>query len=120
LARVSDFLRKTTVNNSHALKFLLADPVIDPRQSGMFYNSFPWPLLDQAAKTKFEKLAKTVLNARGARAEHESATLAGLYDRDVIPGDLRAAHLALDEVVDQLYRKAPSASARVEHLFRLL
>ena len=56
-----------------------------------------------------------------ARAAHDGATLAGLYDPDVMPEDLRKAHRALDEAVDRLYRKEPFASdrERVEHLFGL-
>ncbi len=83
---------------------------------GIVYNPFPWPQLDEAAKTKLEKLAKTVLDARAA---HEGATLADLYDPNVMPQDLRKAHRALDEAVDRLYRKQPFASdrERVEHLF---
>ncbi len=85
---------------------------------GIIYNPFPWPQLDLAAKTKLEKLAKTVLDARAA---HEGATLADLYDPDVMPEDLRRAHRALDEAVDRLYRKETFASdrERVEHLFGL-
>ncbi|MGB6710255.1 MAG: DNA methyltransferase [Methylocella sp.] len=85
---------------------------------GIVYNPFPWPALDEAAKTKLEKLAKTVLDARAA---HEGATLADLYDPDVMPENLRKAHRALDEAVDRLYRKEPFGSdrERVEHLFGL-
>lgn len=85
---------------------------------GIVYNPFPWPLLDEAAKAKLEKLAQAVL---GARAAHEGATLADLYDPDVMPEDLRKAHRALDEAVDRLYRKEPFAGdrERVEHLFGL-
>ncbi|MDQ6703219.1 MAG: N-6 DNA methylase [Pseudomonadota bacterium] len=85
---------------------------------GINYNPFPWPQLDDAAKTKLEKLAQVVLDARAA---HEGATLADLYDPDVMPEDLRKAHRALDEAVDRLYRKEPFASdrERVEHLFGL-
>jgi hypothetical protein len=86
--------------------------------SGIVYNPFPWPPLDDVAKQKLEILAKTVLDARAA---HEGATLADLYDPDVMPEDLRKAHRALDEAVDRLYRKEPFASdrERVEHLFGL-
>jgi hypothetical protein len=86
--------------------------------SGIVYNPFPWPLFDDAAKRKLEKLAQGVLDAR---ATHEGATLADLYDPDVMPQDLRKAHRALDEAVDLLYRKEPFASdrERVEHLFGL-
>lgn len=85
---------------------------------GIVYNPFPWPALDEAAKTKLERLAKTVL---AARAAHAGATLADLYDPDVMPENLRKAHRALDEAVDRLYRKEPFGSdrERVEHLFGL-
>jgi hypothetical protein len=85
---------------------------------GINYNPFPWPQRDEAAKTKLESLAKAVLDARAA---DEGATLADLYDPDVMPQNLRKAHRALDEAVDRLYRKEPFASDRdrVEHLFGL-
>ena len=55
------------------------------------------------------------------RAEHPGATLADLYDPDLIPPNLRRAHQALDRAVDRLYRRSGFASERerVEHLFRL-
>ena len=54
-------------------------------------------------------------------AAHPDATLADLYDPDVMPADLRKAHRTLDLAVDRLYRKAPFESdrERVEHLFML-
>jgi hypothetical protein len=56
-----------------------------------------------------------------ARAAHPGATLADLYDQDVMPADLRKADQALDAAVDKLYRAAPFGSdrERVEHLFGL-
>ncbi len=85
---------------------------------GIVYNNFPLPDIDTRAKTRVEKLAQAVLDAR---AVHEGATLADLYDPDVMPPNLRKAHKALDAAVDALYRKAPFASdrERVEHLFML-
>jgi hypothetical protein len=85
---------------------------------GINYNPFPWPQLDEIAKTKLEKLAQAVLDARAA---HPTATLADLYDPDVMPADLRKAHRALDSAADKLYRAAPFVSdrERVEHLFGL-
>ena len=49
------------------------------------------------------------------------ATLADLYDPDLMPPALRRAHQALDRAVDRLYRKGGFASERerVEHLFML-
>jgi hypothetical protein len=55
---------------------------------GINYNPFPWPKLDEATKKKLEKLAQSVLDARAA---HKDATLADLYDPDVMPPDLRKA-----------------------------
>lgn len=82
------------------------------------YNAFPWPALTDADKARLNDLAQTVLDARAA---HPGATLADLYDPDVMPADLRKAHRALDLAVDRLYRKAPfdSDRERVEHLFML-
>lgn len=44
-----------------------------------------------------------------------------LYDPDLMPPNLRAAHTALNRAVDRLYRPAGFASdrERVEHLFAL-
>jgi hypothetical protein len=85
---------------------------------GVVYNTFPWPNLTDADKTHLDELAQAVLDARAA---HPGATLADLYDPDVMPADLRKAHRALDLAVDRLYRRAPfdSDRERVEHLFAL-
>ena len=82
------------------------------------YNTFPWPTLTDADKARLDTLGQAVLDARAA---HPDATLADLYDPDVMPADLRKAHRALDLAVDRLYRKAPFESdrERVEHLFML-
>ncbi len=80
------------------------------------YNTFPLP--PAANLAKLEPLAQAVLDARAA---HSGATLADLYDPDLMPPNLRAAHAALDRAVDRLYRPAGFASdrERVEHLFML-
>lgn len=82
------------------------------------YNNFPWPTLTDLDKARLDTLAQAVLDARAA---HPGATLADLYDPDVMPPDLRKAHRALDLAVDRLYRKAPFGGdrERVEHLFLL-
>lgn len=86
--------------------------------ANLTYNAFPWPTLTDADKARLDALAQAVLDARAA---HPDATLADLYDPDVMPADLRKAHRALDLAVDRLYRKAPFESdrERVEHLFML-
>jgi len=84
---------------------------------GLVYNTFPTPPKD-AKLSKLEPLAQAVLDAR---ATHSGATLAQLYDPDLMPPDLRKAHQALDRVVDRLYRPKGFASERerAEHLFLL-
>jgi hypothetical protein len=83
---------------------------------GLVYNTFPLP--PAKSLSKLDPLAQAVLDARSA---HPGATLATLYDPDLMPPNLRAAHTALDRAVDRLYRSAGFASdrERVEHLFAL-
>ena len=81
---------------------------------GINYNTFPLPPQD----SDLSKLAQAVLDARAA---HRDATLANLYDPDLMPPNLRRAHQALDRAVDRLYQRSGFSSdrERVEHLFRL-
>ncbi len=88
---------------------------------GLVYNTFPTPpgfASGEADLSKLEPLARAVLDVR---ATHGRATLADLYDPDLMPPALRRAHRNLDRAVDRLYRQTPFASerARVEHLFAL-
>jgi hypothetical protein len=85
---------------------------------GVVYNTFPRPQPEAEARTSVERFAQAVLDAR---ADHPGATLADLYDPNLMPANLRKAHRALDVAVDRLYRPAPFTSdrERVEHLFGL-
>ena len=87
---------------------------------GVVYNTFPPPAAfnTDGAQKKLEPFAQAVLAARGV---HPDATLADLYDPDLMPPNLRRAHQALDRAVDRLYRAKGFASEheRVEHLFML-
>jgi len=85
---------------------------------GLVYNTFPWPEVDEDAKTRLSALAQAVLDARAA---HANLTLADLYDPDVMPANLRKAHREVDIAVDRLYRREPfnSDRERAEHLFSL-
>ena len=84
---------------------------------GVVYNTFPMPP-GSSNRSKLEPLAQAVLDARAA---HPDATLADLYDPDLMPPNLRRAHQFLDRAVDRLYRAKGFASEheRVEHLFML-
>ena len=68
---------------------------------GVVYNTFPMPP-EKPNLLKLEPLAQAILDARAA---HQDATLADLYDPDLMPPDLRKVHQALDRVVDKLYRR---------------
>ncbi len=88
---------------------------------GLVYNTFPVPPdfhTDSPSIAKLESLAQAVLDAR---AVHPDATLADLYDPDLMPPNLRKAHQALDRAVDRLYRRSGFASERerVEYLLGL-
>ena len=84
---------------------------------GMVYNTFPMPPAN-ADVSKLKSLAKAVLDARAA---YPDATLADLYDQDLMPPNLRRAHQSIDRAVDRLYRRTGFASERerAEHLFML-
>ena len=84
---------------------------------GVVYNTFPLPPSD-ADLSRLDPFAEAVLDARAA---HPDATLADLYDPDVMPVDLRRAHEKLDRAVDRLYRPRGfhTERERVEHLFGL-
>ncbi|MXW63199.1 MAG: class I SAM-dependent DNA methyltransferase [Bacteroidetes bacterium SB0662_bin_6] len=88
---------------------------------GVVYNTFPLPPgfhTNSPSIAKLEPLAQAVLDARTA---HPDATLADLYDPDLMPPNLRKAHQALDRAVDRLYRRNRFASERerVEYLLGL-
>ena len=86
---------------------------------GLVYNTFPLPPgFADADTSALNPLAQTVLDARAA---HANATLADMYDPDLMPPDLRKAHQALDRAVDRLYRRKrfTSERERVEYLFTL-
>jgi len=82
---------------------------------GMVYNTFPTPPVSDLSG--LEPHARAILDAR---ANYPEASLADLYDPDVMPADLRQAHRNNDRAVDRLYRRTAFKSERdrVEHLFR--
>lgn len=83
---------------------------------GVVYNTFPWPEVDESQRSRIEALAQSVLDAR---AQFAGASLADLYDVDLMKPELARAHRALDGAVDRLYRTTAFTSdrERVEHLF---
>jgi hypothetical protein len=83
---------------------------------GIVYNTFPWPDPEERQRNRISTLAQGILNAR---ARFPDASMADLYDSDVMPGELFQAHRTLDAAVDKLYRSEqfPGDRQRVEHLF---
>jgi hypothetical protein len=66
------------------------------------YNNFPVPQLSGTLKTGLIAAALRVLDVREYHCEK---TLADLYDPDMMPADLRAAHEDVDGLVDSIYAK---------------
>ena len=117
-ATLTDFALLTSAMHMAWLRHIGGRLKSDYRYSiGLVYNTFPTPPRD-LDPSKLEPLAQAVLDARAA---HPTATLAELYDPDLMPPNLRRAHQALDRAVDRLYRPGGFASERerVEHLFML-
>ena len=117
-ATLVDFALLTSAMHMAWLRHIGGRLKSDYRYSiGLVYNTFPTPPKG-ARLSKLEPLAQAVLNAR---ATHSDATLAELYDPDLMPPNLHKAHQALDRAVDRLYRPKGFASERerVEHLFTL-
>lgn len=85
---------------------------------GIVYNTFPWPTMSEVQKQAIGNFAQGVLDARNS---FPGATLADLYDPDLMKPTLRRAHDRLDRAVERLYRNEPFTDDRdrVEHLFRL-
>ena len=121
-ATLADFALLTSAMHMAWLRHMGGRLKSDYRYSiGVVYNTFPIPpgfKSENAKVSAVEPLAQAVLDAR---ATHPDATLADLYDPDLMPPNLRRAHHALDRAVDRLYRRArfTSERERVEHLFAL-
>jgi hypothetical protein len=86
--------------------------------ASIVYNNFPWPTPTDKQIKAIEGKAKAVLDVR---AEHETSTLADLYNPLTMPPDLTKAHAALDKVVDNAYgyKGKPTDAERVAFLFTL-
>ena len=117
-ATLSDFALLTSAMHMAWLRQLGGRLKSDYRYSiGIVYNTFPLPpgFLSGDHGPVLEPLAQAVLDARAA---WPGATLAHLYDPDLMPPNLRIAHQRLDRAVDRLYKRGGFSSERerVEHL----
>ena len=84
---------------------------------GLVYNTFPLP----PQNSDWSRLGPPAQAVLDARAAHPGASLADLYNPDLMPPNLRRAHQRLDRAVDRLYRpqKFSSEGERIEYLFGL-
>ena len=75
---------------------------ISYRYSGtLVYNNFPFINTDSKRRAKIETAAKQAI--LDARAKYPDSSLADLYDENVMPAELRAAHRANDFAVMDAY-----------------
>ena len=86
--------------------------------SGVCFNSFPFPDINDEQKNILEQHVFIVLDER---EQHSEKTLAQLYDPDKMPAGLRKAHHDMDLAIEQCYRLKPfkSDEERLEYLFKL-
>lgn len=83
----------------------------DPRVSAdITYNNFPFPDLTDEVE---EKIKVAVAGVEAVRASYPDASLAVLYNRNVMPVELRKAHAELDRVVLNAYGKRANATDEV-------
>ena len=117
-ATLADFALLTSAMHMTWLRCIGGRLKSDYRYSiGLVYNTFPMPP-ERANLPSLEPLARAVLDLREA---YPNASLADLYDPDLMPPNLRKAHQTLDKAVDCLYRPGgfDSERERLEHLFVL-
>jgi hypothetical protein len=86
------------------------------------YNNYPWPFAEMrniaSLQNRIEQTAQLILDARDL---YPNASLADLYDENVMPIELRKAHEANDKAVMQAYGFDPklSESEIVAELFKM-
>ncbi len=80
------------------------------------WNTFPTPSLTEKNKDDLTRSASQILLAREANFP---ATIAELYDPELMPQDLRAAHEYNDEIIERIYlgRRFRNDTERLEKLF---
>lgn len=84
----------------------------------VLFNNLVWPEATPAERERIEQSAQGILEARSL---YPDASLATLYDPDLMPSELRTAHRENDRAVEAAY-DLPSDSSEadiVSHLFAL-
>jgi type I restriction-modification system DNA methylase subunit len=85
--------------------------------TGLTYNTFPFPEINQKQKEQINLHVFAVLEER---EKHSGKTLAQLYDPNKMPKGLKEAHHQLDLAIERCYRLKPfeSDTERLEYLFK--
>lgn len=68
--------------------------------NSLVYNNFPWPEPTEEQRSRIERTAQAILEAR---ALYPRRSFAELYDDAAMPEELRRAHRADDEAVAEAY-----------------
>ena len=88
----------------------------------LVYNTFPWPSYpSKSADAAEEKISATAQHILDVRAKYPDCSFSDLYDENLMPPDLRAAHTANDKAVLNAYGLKPDTPEAeiVAHLFKL-
>lgn len=82
------------------------------------WNTFPVPVFTEQNRSDLTKCAEEILLAR---EEHFPATIADLYNPEIMPENLRQAHEKNDETLERIYigRRFRNDTERLEKLFEL-
>ncbi len=120
-ATLEDFALLTSSMHMAWLRHIGGRLKSDYRYSiGLVYNTFPTPPRGKKTDLDMTRLKALTQSVLDARSEYPEATLAELYDPDLMPVTLRRVHQAVDRAVDRLYgRNFASDRERAEHLFTL-
>lgn len=86
--------------------------------ASLCYNTFPFPGISAELQSALEAKVLQLLDVRETFSER---TLADLYDPEIMPRELKCAHVELDELVDSCYRikQFRNDEERLERLFDL-
>jgi hypothetical protein len=109
----------TSIMHMTWVKYVCGRLKSDYRYSNtIVYNNYPFPInLSDKQKELVEKYAQEILDIR---ATYQS-TLSELYDIELMPDDLKKAHINLDKAVDKCYAELPfkNEAERMKFLFNL-
>lgn len=87
--------------------------------AGIVYNNFPWP--ENVTEKQYQAIESAGQSVLDARKNHNTSTLADLYNPITMPPDLAKAHTQLDKAVDAAYgyKGKKDDAERVAFLFGL-